>query len=155
MSDKLSLANELYQINSKNRNFLDELNEEELKKFSSYVLMKYSANVEGNSDMQAWYLLACNERVNKNFFDINKHPRLQWLTITSVSPGMGSQRHFWLAPKKKDSSNSKSIKFLSKLYPHLREDDIELMASINTVSDLKQYARGMGISDADIKKELG
>ena len=59
------------QLDMKNREFYDELTDEERKKFSTYLMMKYSANVEGSSDLQAWYLMASNERVNINFFDFN------------------------------------------------------------------------------------
>lgn len=155
MSDKLSINNEMAQMDTKNRKFWDELTEEERKKFSPYLMMKYSANVEGSSDLQEWYLRAANERVNKNFFDLGKHPKLQWLLCTTVSPGFGKQRHFWLASKKKDTNNNKSIKFLLKLYPHLKNDELELLASLNDVKELKKLARDMGMSDADIKKELG
>jgi hypothetical protein len=155
MSDKLSLNNELAQLDLKSREFYDELTEDERKKFSPYLMMKYSANVDGNHDLQSWYLLAANERVNRNFFDMSKHPKLQWLLCTSVSPGMGKFRHFWLSAKKKDGSDTKAIKFLTKLYPYMKQDEIELLASINTDADLKKLAKDMGMADSDIKKEFG
>lgn len=155
MSDKLSLNNELAQLDTKNREFYDELDAEEKKKFSTYLMLKYSASVEGNPDFQEWYLRATNERVNINFFDLNKHPKLQWLLCTTVSPNMGKQRHYWQASKKSDGKNNKAIKFLSRLNPHMKEDEIKLMAELNTDKDLKAYAKSMGMSDADIKKELG
>ena len=65
MFDKLSINNEMAQLDIKNRKFWDELTEEERKKFSPYLMMKYSANVDGNSDLQEWYLRAANERVIK------------------------------------------------------------------------------------------
>jgi hypothetical protein len=72
-----------------------------------------------------------------------------------VSPGFGKQRHFWLASKKKDTNNNKAVKFLLKLYPHLKNDELELLASLNDTKELKKLARDMCMSDADIKKELG
>lgn len=154
--DKLGINNEMAQLDTKNRGFYDELTDEEKKKFSTYLMLKYAANVEGNADLQEWYLRVTNERVNQNFFDLNKHPKLQWLLCTSVSPAMGRQRHYWQASKKKEgTSNSKSIKFLTKLYPHLKQDEIELMAELNDVKTLKAMAKEMGMTDSDIKKELG
>lgn len=155
MSDKLGLSNELKQLDNKGREFYDDLSDEERKKFSTYLMLRYSASSEGSSELQEWYLRATNERVNINFFDINQHPKLQWLCCTTASPGLGSQRHYWLAHKKKDGSNNKAIKFLTKLYPHLKEDEIELMASINDVKALKELARDMGMTDQDIKRDLG
>lgn len=154
--DKLSINNEMAQLDTKNRDFIDELTDEERKKFSSFLMMKYSANVEGSSELQEWYLRASNERVNANFFDLGKHPKLQWLLCTTVSPGMGRQRHYWLASKKKEgSASNKVIKFLANLYPHMKQDELELLASINTEKEIKELARSLGMPDSEIKKELG
>jgi len=153
--DKLSINNEMAQLDTKNRAFYDELNEEERKKFTTYLMLRYAASVDGSADLQEWYLRVTNERVNQNFFDLSKHPKLQWLLCTSVSPGMGRQRHYWQASKKKEGSNSKSIKFLTKLYPTMKDDEISLLAEMNDVNDLKALAKSMGIPDNEIKKELG
>lgn len=153
--DKLSINNEMAQLDTKNRGFYDELTEEERKKFATYLMLRYAASVEGNADLQEWYLRVTNERVNQNFFDLSKHPKLQWLLCTSVSPGMGRQRHYWQASKKKEGSNSKITKFLTKLYPHMKTDEIELLAEINDLKEIKKLARDMGIPDSEIKKELG
>ena len=156
MSDKLSLSSELSALNRKHREFYDNLSDEERKKFSAYLLMKYGANVEGSVELQEWYLRAINEYVNVNFFALNKHPKLQWLTLTTVSPQFGNQRHYWLNAKKKTSDKSnKKIKFLLKLYPTHKVKDIELMADLNTDQDLRDLAVSLGMSDSDIKKELG
>jgi hypothetical protein len=153
--DKLSINNEMAQLDTKNRAFYDELNEEERKKFATYLMLRYSASVEGGPDIQEWYLRVTNERVNANFFDLGKHPKLQWLLCTTVSPDMGRQRHYWQASKKKEGSNSKALKFLTKLYPHLRTDELELLAELNDTKELKALAKTMGMSDSEIKKDLG
>ena len=153
--DKLSINNEMAQLDTKNRKFYDELNEEERKKFATYLMLRYSASVEGGPDIQEWYLRVTNERVNANFFDLGKHPKLQWLLCTTVSPDMGRQRHYWQASKKKEGSNSKALKFLTKLYPHLRTDELELLAELNDTKELKAVAKTMGMSDSEIKKDLG
>ena len=143
------------QLDTKNRAFYDELNEEERKKFATYLMLRYAASVEGEPDIQEWYLRVTNERVNANFFDLSKHPKLQWLLCTTVSPDMGRQRHYWQASKKKEGSNSKALKFLTKLYPHLRTDELELLAELNDAKELKALAKTMGMSDSEIKKDLG
>jgi hypothetical protein len=154
--DKLSINNEMAQLDTKNRGFYDELTEEERKKFATYLMLRYAASVEGNADLQEWYLRATNERVNLNFFELGKHPKLQWLLCTTVSPDMGRQRHYWQASKKKEGTgNSKSIKFLTKLYPHMKQDEIGLLAELNDVKELKALAKSMGMPDNEIKKELG
>ena len=153
--DKLSINNEMTQFDRKNRKFYDELTNEERKKFSTYLMLRYGASVEGNADLQEWYLLATNERMNINFFDLGKHPKLQWLLATAVSPGMGTQRHYWQGAKKKEGSNSKAVKFITQLYPYMKQDEVELLADINTTKELKELAKQLGWTDQDIKKALG
>jgi hypothetical protein len=156
MSDKLDIKNEMAQFDRKNRNFYDTLSDEEKKKFSPFLMIRWGSAVGGDPDLQAYYLMSCNENLNKNFFDINttKHKKLQWLLATTVSPGMGNQYHQWITPKKRGGSDNKAVKFLRNLYPHLKDDDIELMAKLNSKDDLKEHARSMGWEDKDIKKEL-
>lgn len=153
--DKLSIKSEMSALDRKDRTFYDSLTDEEKKKFSPFLMIRYGATVAGSADLQAYYLMSCNERLNKHFFDVNtaQHKKLQWLMATTVSPGMGNQYHQWIKLGKKTTDN-KNVKFLRELYPHLKEDDLKLMAELNDKDDLKAYAKGLGWADKDIKKEL-
>ena len=151
--DPLYIGNEMAAFDRKDRAYYDKFTDEQRKQFNTYLMLKYGANVSGNSDMQAYYLMATNERVNKHFFDINRHPKLQWLACTSVSPGMGNQFHYWLKTKKKEGDN-KSQKFLAKLYPAMKSDEIDLLAKINDKRDIADMARNLGFDDKSIKAEL-
>lgn len=153
--DKLSIRSETAALDRKDRGFYDSLTDEEKKKFSPYLMLRYSASVEGSADMQAWYLMATNERVNKHFFDIStaQHKKFQWLMCTTVSPNMGGQRHYWL-PTKKAEKDNKAIRFLTELYPTAKPDEIELLARINSKEDLKNLARDHGWDDKRIKSDL-
>ena len=155
MSDKLTVKSETAALDRKDRNFYDDLTEEERKKFSPYLMLRYSASVDGPSELQEWYLRATNERVNVNFFDIStsQHKKLQWLMCTTVSPDMGNQRHYWITTKKKNSDN-KTIKFLSSIFPELRNDELELLSKINSKEEIKQLAKQHGYDDKRIKTEL-
>ena len=154
MTDKLNIANEMRAFDSKDRNFYRDLTEDERKKFSSYLMIRWGSSVQGSSELQQYYLLACNENFNKHFFDLARHPELQWLSATTVSPGMGTFRHDWIKQKKRESSNNRAVKFLKQLYPAYKEDELELLATINTTEDLKQLAREHGWDDRRIKSEL-
>ena len=113
MSDKLTIANEMRQFDRKNRTFYDELTPEEKKKFSNYLMIRWGSSVEGSRELQEFYVISCNERLNKHFFDLSKHPKLQWLMATSVSPDLGTPRHNWIAPKKKEAGASARRKALA------------------------------------------
>jgi hypothetical protein len=143
-SDKLNIANEMKQFDLKNRNFYDELTPEERKKFSNYLMIRWGSGVQGSRELQEYYVQSCNHYFNKNFFAINKHPKLQWLCATAVSPGMGPQRHQWISLKKKEAGASAIKKQLAELYPTMKDCDLNLLASITTKKELDQYIRDHG-----------
>ena len=144
MSDKLNIANEMRQFDRKNRNFYDELTAEEKKKFSNYLMIRWGSAVEGSRELQEFYVISCNERLNKHFFDVSKHPQLQWLMATSVSPGMGTPRHPWIAPRKKEAGASAKRKALMAMYPHYKDDEIDVMCAITTQKEIDAYNQAAG-----------
>ena len=153
MTDKLNIANEMKAFDQKDRTFYDSLTDEERKKFSTYMMLKWGANVEGSPELQEWYLRAHNDRVNINFFDLSRHPKLQWLLCTTVSPGLGSKRHYWINAKK-GNSDKKAYKFIENQYPGLKHDEIELLLKISSKEQLKEFAKELGWEDKEIKSEL-
>ena len=144
MSDKLNITNEMKQFDLKNRSFYDELTPEELKKFSNYLMIRWGSSIQGESELQEYYLRSCNHYMNKHFFAINKHPKLQWLCATAVSPGMGVYRHQWIAPKKKEPGGSAIKKQLAELFPAMKNCDLDVLASITTKKELDAYIKEHG-----------
>ena len=147
--DKLSISNEMAQFDQKNRNFYSNLTDEEKKKFSNYLMIRFGSSVQGSRDLQEFYLISTNERLNKHFFNVNRHPKLQWLCATTVSPGMGTVRHNWIAPKKKEPGSNSIKKQLAELYPNMKSDEIDVMAVINTKKELDAHLKQLG---QEIKK---
>lgn len=129
--NKLTIQNEMRAIDTKDRFFYDSLTEEEVKKFSIFLMIRWSSAVHGIPEMQEYYLHATNQRLNKNFFDLYDHPKLQWLCATTISPDMGLQNHKWIGNKKKDSSMSKQIKKLKDEFPTAKEEDLATIIEIN------------------------
>ena len=144
MSDRLNIANEMRQFDRKVRSFYDDLTAEEKKKFSNYLMIRWGSAVEGSRELQEFYVIATNERLNKHFFDVARHPRLQWLMATSVSPGLGTYRHPWIAPKKKDAGASAKRKALVAMYPDYKDDEIDVMCEITTQKEIDAYNRDAG-----------
>jgi len=142
--DKLSIQNEMRCFDEKDRDFYDSLTDEERKKFSNYLMIRWGSAVHGSRELQEFYVVATNERLNKHFYAVNRHPKLQWLMATSVSPGMGVHRHQWIAPKKKESGSSEIKKTLMQLYPTMKMSDIETLAAITDSKELKEHLRNMG-----------
>jgi len=133
------------QFDNKNRHFYDSLTDEERKKFSNYLMIRWGSSVQGSRDLQEFYVVSTNERLNKHFFAVNRHPKLQWLMATSVSPGMGTLRHQWIAPKKKEAGSNEIKKALMELYPNMKMSDIDALASITDKKDIKEYLKQSGV----------
>ena len=144
MSDKLNIANEMRMFDRKVRTFYDDLTAEEKKKFSNYLMIRWGSSVDGSRELQEFYVIATNERLNKHFFDLGRHPKLQWLLATTVSPDLGTPRHPWIAPKKKEAGVSAKRKALMEIFPHYKDDEIDVMAEITTQKEIDAYNREAG-----------
>ena len=144
MSDKLNINNEMRQLDAKNRAFYDELTTEERKKFSTYLMIRWGSAVGGSRQLQEYYVQSTNHYLNKNFFDIAKHTKLQWLCATAASPGMGVMRHNWIAPKKKEAGLSAKRRALMALFPTYKDDEIDVMAQLVTQKEIDSYNRASG-----------
>ena len=142
--DKLYIKNEMKQLDRKNRGFYDELSDEERKKFSLYLMIRWSSDVSADSDIQEYYVQSANHYLNRHFFAVNRHPKLQWLSATAVSPGLGSFDHIYIKPKKKDAANNETKKTLAELMPTAKMSDIETLAAITDKPTLKQYLTELG-----------
>ena len=142
--DKLHISNEMRQMDAKNRAFYDELTPEELKKFSTFLMVRWGSTVDGSREMQEYYVQSVNHYLNKHFFTMHKHPKLQWLMATAASPGMGTPRHNWISLKKKEAGDAAMKKQLCELYPHFKDDEIDLMATMTTKKEVTQLVRDHG-----------
>ena len=126
------------------RSFYDDLTVEERKKFSTFLMLRWGSAVEGSRELQEFYVISTNERLNKHFFDIGKHPKLQWLLATTVSPDLGAMRHNWISPKKNEAGLSAKRKALQEIYPTYKDDEIDVMAKITTQKEIDAYHKAAG-----------
>jgi hypothetical protein len=146
---KIPLKTLFSALGRKQRDFYDGLDEEERKSFSNYLTLRYVSSVRAASDFQNYYLRSTNLYVNRNFFSIPKeHAKLQWLVLTTVSPDVGVLDHEWIPSisKKSKSDDKKKMTLLLKMYPHHKIDDLEVMASLMTESEVTALAEDYGIA---------
>ena len=68
----LDIKRELNAVDRKIYDFYDNLTDEEKKSFSPYILMRYTASVQGDREIQECFLEMTNELVNKNHWDLSK-----------------------------------------------------------------------------------
>jgi hypothetical protein len=145
--DKLHIRNEMAQLDRKNRGFYDELTDDERRKFSLYLMIRWSSTVMADRQTQEYYVQACNHYLNRHFFSINRHPKLQWLAATAVSPDIGTLDHHYIKPKSKEKSASGHKKTLMKFFPNMKLADIELLSSIVTAKELREFEYEHGYQD--------
>lgn len=146
MPEKLPLNTVLGALDAKDYGFWDRCTAEQQKSLAPFLLNRYMSITKGNADLHAYYLMATNQRVNTQYFALSKHPQLVWQLLCTVSPGMGKQYHQWVAHKKRDSGNvnTQIRKQLSELYPNLKNDELDLLASITTEDELAELNRDLG-----------
>ena len=151
----------LAALDAKDRDFYDNLSDELKKKFSPFMMLKYAASVSGSKntqitgpEMEHYYIMTTNYHANKYMFDISggevggehDHRKLQWLLLTTISPsGVNTQHHKWLKMKPKPKNVSAPIKKqLLELFPTMKEDDLDVLASMTTKKELNQYIKDHG-----------
>ena len=148
---KLDIKRELNAVDQKNYEFYDKLTDEERKAFSPYILMRYTASVQGDRDTQEWFLERTNEMVNKNHWDLSKnHKALSWKLFAATGAGVNCY-HPYLAAGKKEKAN-KIEKLLVELYPAMKMGEIKMLAKMMDKNDIKELFDKMGF-DKKQRKE--
>jgi hypothetical protein len=146
----------LAAIDQKDRDFYNNLSDELKKKFSPYMMLKYSASVVGSkhpkitaAEMENYYILSTNGVANRHMFDLadkthpeHDHPQLQWLLFTTISPNAGNQYHTWLKPKPKATGPVR--KQLAELYPQMKDNDLDVLSTLVTKKELNKYIKDHG-----------
>lgn len=151
MAAKLDIKRELSAVDLKNYDFYTNLTDEERKVFSPYILMRYTASVQGDRDIQEWFLEMTNEMVNKNHWDLSKnHKGLLWKLFAATGAGV-SCYHPYLAAGKKEKAN-KIEKLLAELYPSTKMEEIKMLASMMDKKDKEELFDKMGF-DKKQRKE--
>ena len=142
LSDKLPLNTVLAAIDKKDYDFYDRLSDDHKKQVAPFLLNRYVSLVKGNADLAAYYLMAGNQRVNSQYFELAKHPKLVWQLLCTVSPGMGTQFHQWVGHKKKDkNSKDKNRKYIEQLHPTAKSDELDMLVELYTDKDIKELQR--------------
>lgn len=148
---KLDIKRELEAVDTRNYNFYDNLTADEQKAFSPFVLMRFIGNVQGDRDLQEWFVEMTNELVNKDHWTLSKnHKALLWKLCAGVGTGSKSF-HPYLAAGKKDKVN-KIAKLLAELYPAMKLNEVKMLADMMTAADIKELFDKMGF-DKKQRKE--
>lgn len=106
-------------------------------------LNRYISNVKSsNKELQEHFVITVNEFYNKNWADIQKHPKLVWQTLCLCShETKKTYFHEWLPLKR---AKNKKEEFLADLFPNMKRADIETLAIVTTDKEIKQYCEALG-----------
>jgi hypothetical protein len=155
MSEKIELKEKLAAVDMGATTMWDEMDADQQKSLKQefFILNRYISNVKGQPrETQEHFVLTVNEFFNKYWFDLQKHPKLMWKLLCMCShESKKIFYHEWIGFKKKKGDN-KRIKFLEETYPHLKDDEIQLLAEMSTLAELKELAEGYGYSKQEIAK---
>ena len=142
----------LAALDDKDYGYYDRLTVEQQKKFVPYMLLIWMSCVKGDTDLQNYYLQSVDFHANKYMFNeyVGRHPKLQWLLCTTVSPGLGVQKH-WFPKSSGRTKQSKALKFLRSIHPADKLCDLEILAQLNDQQYFENLAREYGWSDKEIR----
>lgn len=150
--DKLSLSEVLGIIDIGGSSMWDEFSDYQKKNIPFYVLSRWlSGRLSNRREDIELAILQTNEYYNKNYFDLTKHPQLQWMLASMIGGSGKKVRREWIGYKRK-GANSKLADFILTVHPHLSDDEVKLFIDVNSVVDLKGLARDNGLTDDEIKK---
>lgn len=149
MAQKLPIKDVLAALDMNAKNIYNELDDSEKKQVAFWLLNRYMASVQGSREKQELAVFKTNEYYNKNYNEIqSKHKNLLW-QLLCISGNTGKiEYHPWIGFKKKTGGNNTAVNFLQKIYPNMKLDEIELLATQYTKKELKQLAEEYNI---DIK----
>lgn len=158
MSEKVELKEKIKAVDLNIRELWDSLDEENQKNLKSemFILNRYISNVKSsNREIQEHFVLTVNEYFNKNFYNLQKHPKLLWQLLCMCNyDAKKTFYHEWIGRGKGANSKTKKQKFLEQLYPNLRYDELQVLDTTMSLTEVKDLASLHGYSDADIKKLL-
>jgi Cft2 family RNA processing exonuclease len=112
-------------------------------------LNRYISNVKSNDrELQEHFVLTVNHFYNKNWNDIQKHPKLVWQTLCLCShETKKTYFHEWLPLKKQ---KNKKVEFLADLFPNMKMSDVETLALVTTDKEIKEYCEKLGWDKKEI-----
>ena len=103
-------------------------------------------SVAGNREDQELAVFKTNEYYNKDYMVVSKHPKLMWQLLCQSGNTGKIKFHQWIGFKHKArKEHDDGIKLFNQIFPNMKQDEIEMLASTHTKKELKQLAEEHGI----------
>jgi hypothetical protein len=137
-------------LDTRNKTLYENLNEEEMKGFSPWLVQRYLSSAESaNNAIIEHYLIMTNDIVNVNFSEV-KDPEMTWKLMSMVGIGK-SLKHPYIAPgggkrKKKNAFRS----WLREQHPHLDDQELDIWISNLDKKSAKDMLEQYHVKDKDV-----
>jgi hypothetical protein len=150
MERKLDIWDLLSASDRRKGDWFSKQSPEAQKEFAIPVVMRWAATVDDGIE-SSYMLMAINDRVNINLYDITKHPELIYRLIASC--GLGKKlKHQWIPGIKRKALSSKAYAVLEECYPEANEKELDILMSQYNKKSFATLLDDCGTSAADAKE---
>ena len=143
----LDIKQMMRAVDTRDKNWFQNLSEEDKKLYSPYMTLKWTASVEHKDRaVQEFYIEEANSNINKHLWTLSKnHKGLLW-KLSAMCGSTFVLFHKWIYPKKKTGSTKSKMKELQELYPTAKQVDLDLLDSTMSTKEITALKKDHGIT---------
>lgn len=147
---KLPIEQVMAAVDLRKGDYYSSLSDEDVKSLSTFMTQRWASQVQGDRELQEWYLLNVNDISNIDYIAVTSaHEELRWRLLALV--GVGTKvRHEFIPPK--NSKKDKLALWLVEQFPAMSDDEIELFRTINGNDILEDIAVSQNMGNKDLKE---
>jgi hypothetical protein len=147
----LDIKDEMFYSDHRVFEWLESQTPEMAKTFSPLVAMKWASVLQnGSREEYGDAIVNVNLLVNCDFWDLSRHPDLQWRLLCAAGQGVDF-RHGWIAMASSRKKVSKLDAVLLGMHPHLNDEELAILKGKYTVETMRQLLKDMALTDPEIK----
>lgn len=148
---KMDMMELLSAIDNRKFNFLSTKTPDEVKGFAPIVALRFAASLDDKNKHNRSNLIIINEFVNKRFWDLYKHPELQYKLMAMCGSGKKSY-HPWLAAKT-DKLDEHLIHWMRDHHVLVSDEELHIKISKMSIDDICTYIDKYAVTKQD-REEL-
>ncbi len=143
----LDIKQMMRAVDTRDKNWFQNLSEEDKKLYSPYMTLKWTASVEHKDRaVQEFYIEEANSNINKHLWTLSKnHNGLLW-KLSAMCGSTFVLFHKWIYPKKKTGSTKSKMKELQELYPTAKQVDLDLLDATMSTKEFTALKKDHGIT---------